>query len=184
VTRARPGVPATGLLILVLLTGFAVGACGTVTSSPSPTPASSDTPAPRATPWTGNAVLGIEAMGIADGEIRKGMDDFNAGVQASDPARMRDAAIGLARVDVLLVNVDRIEPFEPMREFAADYRAAITAMSGAARELQAALEAGDGSATTAASRKLIDGFTKYVALQGPLAEYVVQVPEQKRILVR
>jgi hypothetical protein len=173
------------LLILVVL-GLLAAACGT-TSSPSPSmPESPDsgTPAPRATPWTGNAVLGIEAMGLADREIRTGMDDFNAGVQASDPARMLGAAKGLAGVDVLLANVERIEPFGPMREFAAAYREAITLMSSAAKELRTALEAGDGAAVTAASRKLIDSFTKYVALQGPLADYVVQIPEQKRILVR
>jgi hypothetical protein len=189
VTRARPGVPATGLLFLVLAValGLAVGACGTGTTSPSPaspTPASSDSPAPRATPWTGNAVLGIEAMGLADGEIRKGMDDFNAAIQANDPAHMLQAAKGLAGVDVLLANVDRIEPFEPMREFAAAYREAISLMSSAAKELRTALEAGDGPAVTAASQKLIAGFTKYALLQGQLADYVVQVPDQKRILVR
>ena len=90
----------------------------------------------------------------------------------------------VAGVDVLLVNADRIEPFEPMRAFAAAYREAITLMSSAAKELRAALEAGDGAATTAASRRLIDSFTKYAAIQSQLADWVVQIPEQKRMLVR
>jgi hypothetical protein len=129
-------------------------------------------------------VLGIEAMGLADAEIRKGINDFNAGVQAGDPALMLEAAKGLSGVDVLLANADRIEPFEPMRQFAAAYREAITLMSSAAKELRAALEAGDGPATTAASRKLVESFTMYAEIQGQLANWVVQVPEQKRMLVR
>jgi len=184
VNRPRPGVPATGLLILALVTT----ACGTLESnlptSPAPSPASSAAPGPLATPWTGNAVLGIEAMGVADGEIRKGINDFNAGVQTGDPALMLQAAKGLSGVDVLLANADRIEPFEPMREFAASYREAISQMSAAAKELEAAIEAGDGPGTTAASRQLIDSFTKYSTIQSQLAAWVVQVPEQKRILVR
>lgn len=181
-SRVRPGVPATGLLILA----FVTAACGVQESRlpASPTPGSSVVPGPLATPWLGNAVLGIEAMGVADGEIRKGINDFNAGVQAGDPARMLQAAKGLAGVDVLLANADRIEPFQPMREFAGAYREAISEMSAAAKELQVAIEGGDGPGTTAASRELIDSFTKYAAIQSQLAEWVVQVPEQKRILVR
>lgn len=129
-------------------------------------------------------MLGIEAMGLADAEIRKGINDFNAGVQGGDPGLMLEAAKGLSGVDVLLENVDRIESFEPMGAFAASYREAITLMASAAKELQAALEAGDGPGTTAASRKLVESFTKYAEIQGQLADFVVQVPEQKRLLVR
>jgi hypothetical protein len=182
VTRARPGVPATGLLILAVV----AAACGSATPSASPSPVSSPVSpdGPRPTPWTGNAVLGIEAMGLADGEIRKGMNDFNAGIQAGDPARMLEAATGLSGVDVLLGNADRVEPFEPMSAFAGAYREAITLMSSAAKELRAAIEAGDGNATTSASQKLIESFTKYAAIQSQLADWVVQIPEQKKMLVR
>jgi hypothetical protein len=190
--RSRSG-PRLGLLGLAVALGGVLGilaACGT--AAPSTTPRPSATPAvddsggggPLATPWLGNAVLGIEAMGVADGEIRKGINDFNAGVQNNDPALLLRAASGLAGVDVLLENVDRIEPYPPMAPFAAAYREAITAMSDAAKRLEAALEAGDGAATTAASRDLVASFTKYAGVQGELAEWVVQIPEQKRILVR
>ena len=188
-TRARPGVPATWLLVVVFVaTTIAAAACGATgpSASPgaSPSAASPGSPGPRPTPWTGNAVLGIEAMGLADAEIRKAINDFNAGVQAGDPALMLEAAKGLSGVDVLLENVDRIEPFEPMRAFAAAYREAITLMSSAAKELRAAIEAGDGPATTAASQRLVESFTKYAEIQGQLADFVVQVPEQKRLLLR
>jgi hypothetical protein len=183
VTRARPGVPAIWLLILAL----AVGACGTMGPSgsllASPSPPSGN-PGPQPTPWTGNAVLGIEAMGLADAEIRKGINDFNAGVQGSDPALMLEAAKGLSGVDVLLENADKVEPFAPMSAFAAAYREAITLMSSAAKELRAAIEAGDGPATTAASRRLVESFTKYAEIQSQLADWVVQVPDQKRMLTR
>jgi hypothetical protein len=175
---------------LFVLIGVAA-ACGstappTGTPAPSPSASASDDggPAPRSTPWIGNAVIGIEAMGVADGEIRKGINDFNAGVQGNDPALMLRAAKGLAEVDVLLENVDRIEVYEPMRPFAGQYRDAITDMAAAARALEAALEAGDAAGTTAASRDLIASFTAYAGVQSELAAWVVQVPEQKRILVR
>jgi hypothetical protein len=184
VTRARPGVHAIWLLTLA----FVVGGCGTTEPSgsfpASASPVSSGNPGPKPTPWTGNAVLGIEAMGLADGEIRKGINDFNAGVQGSDPALMLEAAKGLSGVDVLLGNADKVEPFAPMSAFAAAYREAITLMSSAAKELRAAIEAGDGPATTAASRKLVESFTKYAEIQGQLADWVVQIPEQKRMLTR
>ena len=105
----RPRVPASRAIALglaVLCAVALVAACGTTTGSPSPPASSSSTPGPVATPWLGNAVLGIEAMGVADGEIRKGMADFNTGVQTGDPRLMLEAARGLAGVDVLLRNVD------------------------------------------------------------------------------
>jgi hypothetical protein len=186
--RRRPVRLALAAIVVAVL-GVAA-ACGTTgptaTPRPSPTPAGSGTGGggPLATPWLGNAVIGIEAMGVADGEIRKGINDFNAGIQNNDPELMHRAATGLAGVDVLLENVDRIEPYAPMAPFAAAYREAITDMSAAAKALAAALEAGDGAATTAASRDLVASFTAYAEVQADLAGWVVQVPEQKRILVR
>jgi hypothetical protein len=180
----------------MLATAVIAVACGT-SNSPQPTPLASapgSAPAsgptgsggggPLATPWTGNAALGIEAMGVADGEIRKGMNDFSAGVQAEDPELMLRAARGLSEVDVLAHNADRVEPYPPMSAFAREYRSVVTDMAAAARELRTAIESGDGAATGTASSKLVETFTRYAGVQAQLADWVVQVPEQKRILVR
>ena len=194
-TRAALGRAAAGRSLLVGL-AIVIGACGPAApSAPTGTPPASATAGPSGsggnggggalpTPWLGNAVIGLEPLGVADGEIRQGINDFSAAVQAGDVARMRDAAAGLAEVDVLLPNVDRIEPYPPMAAFAADYREAITRMDAAAEALRAAIDAGDGPATTAASRDLVESFTLYAAVQPQLAAWVVQIPEQKRILVR
>jgi hypothetical protein len=123
-------------------------------------------------------------MGLADGEIRQGMSDFNAGVQGNDPALMLRAARGLATVDVMLANADRIEAYPPMRDLAGRYRTAITAMSTAAKALQTALETGDGPAVTSSSRDLVASFTLYAGVQAELANFVAQMPEQKRLLLQ
>ncbi|HVL54776.1 MAG TPA: hypothetical protein VM344_11020 [Vitreimonas sp.] len=177
-------------VLVALLTAAPAAACGApATPSPVSPPAATDgprsqAPAPRSTPWAGNAVLGIERLGAADAEIRKGINDFTAGVQTSDPDLMLRAATGLAGVDVLLEDADRVAIYEPMRPFAEAYRAAIEAMSGAARDLEAALEAGDTAAVPTASRELIASFTAYSEVQAELAGYVNQIPEQKRLLLR
>jgi hypothetical protein len=195
--RAPAGPGGLTLTLAVALLAALAAACGTSTS-PTPTATRQPSPAtsagtspdgsggsgPRATPWVGNAVLGIEALGVADGEIRKGINEFNAGVQGSDPELMLNAATQLSGIDVLLANVERIEIFPPMRPFADAYRAAITAMDAAATELKAALEAGDADATTSASRDLVAAFTAYADLQAQLAGYVYQIPEQKRLLTQ
>jgi hypothetical protein len=197
----QPGNPRArrrAALVAPVLAGLLIAAaCGT--TGPTGTPRSSGTPAVTGepsgsggfggsgalpTPWLGNAVIGLEPLGVADGEIRQAMNDFNAGVQAGNVEQMRDATAGLAEVDVLLPNVDRIEPYPPMAEFAADYREAITRMAAAADDVRTAIEAGDGPGTTAASRELVESFTLYAAVQPQLAGWVVQIPEQKRILVR
>ncbi len=192
--RARPrvsaGLPAvvSALAIVVLL----AGGCGVTTPSPLPSASTGPTgsahgsggPDPRSTPWLGNADNAIEAMGLADGEIRQAMSDFNAGVQGNDPAQMLQAANGLATVDVMLPNADRIEAYPPMRDLAGRYRTAITQMSTAAKALRTALEAGDGPGVTSSSRDLVESFTLYADLQAELADFVVQLPEQKRLLLQ
>jgi hypothetical protein len=139
---------------------------------------------PRPTAWPGNAVLGIEALGVADGEIRKGIEDFGRGVATEDLRLMRRAADGLADVDVLLPNADRIDIFPPMQPLAADLRKVLPEISGASKDLRAAIDAGDGEAIGTSSRRLADALTAYAELQPTLAQYVLESIEQRRIFLR
>lgn len=178
------------LLIVGLLTG-----CGLPpTQAPSPAPSGDATPAapasgsgsaqPAAKPtaWPGNAVIGIEAMGVSDGQIAADIGAFNRAIAAEDLGQMRRVADDLAGTDVVLPNVDRINLFEPLRPFGERYAAAIKAISAAAKSLRAAIDAQDAASITASSRALLDAFELYVAVQPELAAWVEQSLTQRRLL--
>jgi hypothetical protein len=155
---------------------------GTV-PSPSPGgPAGSGAALP--TPWPGNAVLGIEALGIADGQINAATGDLTRGIANEDLALMRKAADGLAGVDVLLPNMAKIRLNPAFGPFADRYEAAITAISAAGKDLRSAIDAGDSAAIGTSTQALLDGLEAYANVQPELAGYIQQMPEQKRMLTQ
>jgi hypothetical protein len=139
---------------------------------------------PRPTAWPGNAVLGINALGVADGQIHAAIDDLNKGIATEDLALMRSAANGLAGLNVLLPNVTQLDGFQPMHAFAAQYGAAIQAIIPAATSLRAAIDAHDAAAITPSTQALLTGLTLYAAVQPQLADWVDQSTEQQRLLVQ
>lgn len=186
---------------LLLVSVASVAACGSIGPSgtpaaigvgagsapPSSVPATSgagDSGGPRATAWPGNAVLGIEALGVADGQITAAIADFGRGIQAEDLALMRHVADQLAGVDVLLPNMEKIDIFEPMRPFATRYGAAIRAISTAAAALRSAIDAGDAPKVTTATQDLLAGLELYTGVQPELATWIQQSIEQRRLLTR
>ena len=73
---------------ILCVAGIVVAACGpsTTSSAPSAAPVSAapsasvapagSGPSPQATPWPGNAVIGIVGLGAGDNEIAKAVADF------------------------------------------------------------------------------------------------------------
>jgi hypothetical protein len=190
--RGRRVLPA---VLLTLALGPTAAACEAAVPSsqpastpPSASPAASGSgdgsAAPRTTPWPGNAALGIEALGAADGPIAAAINDFSQGIATEDLALMRRAAEGLAGLDVLLPNLDRISIYEPMVPFADRYRTAIRSISAAATSVMAAIDAGDAAGITNSSRELVDSLELYTAVQPELAQWVNDSIEQRRLLVR
>jgi hypothetical protein len=175
----------------LLIVGFAVG-CGTPPQGASVTPSAEATasvtgsaqPGAKPTAWPGNAVIGIEAMGVADGQIAAGLNDLNRAIATEDLGLMRRAADGLAGTDVLLRNVDRIKGFEPMRSFAERYAAAVSAISSAATSLRSAIDAEDATAITTSSQALIAALGSYTDVQPDLAAWVEQSITQRRLLTQ
>jgi hypothetical protein len=173
-----------------------VAACGGPTppsgsASPSGAGSSASAPAavgsaatPRPTAWPGNAVLGIEALGVSDGEIRKGIIDLSRSIEEEDLALMRRAADGLAGVEVLLPNADRIAVFPPMLGLAAGLRDVLPRIAGAATRLREAIDDRDGEAISEAAIELTDALGDYARLQPELALWVEQSIDQQRMLVR
>lgn len=192
--RIRPSWAARTLLVVLLaLVGVACGDGGLSTtlptssasgSSPAASPGASGETGPKPTAWPGNAVLGIEALGAADGPILSAINDFNRGIQTQDLALMRRAADGLAGLDVLLPNMAKIEIFEPMRPFAEKYAAAINRIVAAAKAVRGAIDAGDAAAITTTSQALIESFGAYTAVQPELATWVAESIKQRRLLLR
>ena len=183
----------SGLIVVLALVAVGCGPNGLATTVPSAPPSSSPAPAspgasgeagPKPSAWPGNAVLGIEALGAADGPILSAINDFNHGIQTQDLALMRRAADGLAGLDVLLPNMAKIEIFEPMRPFAAQYAAAITGIVAAAKAVRSAIDAGDAAAITTTSQALIESFGAYTAVQPELATWVAESIKQRRLLLR
>jgi hypothetical protein len=193
--RRGPGILSAAIVSFVFL-AVVIG-CGPTTSPPSSvaspvavvpqvSPSGSVDPSatPRPTAWPGNAVLGIDALGVADGQILAAINDFNKAVATEDLALMRRAADGLAGLDVLLPNITRIDIFEPMRPFADRYEAAIQAMSSAAKDLRAAIDGHDAARITSSSQALVSSFSSYAAVQPELAAWVEQSTEQRRLLLK
>jgi hypothetical protein len=189
-------VPAAAVATLVALLIVVAAACGPATpSAPAGSPAgSSIAPASpgtegsagsgaRPTPWLGNAVLGLEPLGIADGQIGAAMTDMSKGIAEENLSLMREAADGLAGLDVLLSNVALVRQYPPMASFADRYEAAITKVDTEATKLRDAIDAGDGPAITASTQGLLAGMADYTALQPELADWIRQMPEQKKMLV-
>jgi hypothetical protein len=175
-------------LACVALFFVIVVACGpsgptTAPGSSSPPPSPSGSGAALPTPWPGNAVLGIEALGIADGQIGAATTDLSRAIADEDLSLMREAADGLAGLDVLLPNMDKIRLNPAMVPFADKYEAAILAMDDAATRLRDAIDAGDAPAIATATQDLLRGLAMYTELQRELAAWIQQMPEQKRMLL-
>jgi hypothetical protein len=190
--RADPAPAAlTALIVLVaLLAGCGASGVPTTASSPAQSSAAPSSPdgsaetGPKPTAWPGNAVLGIEALGAADGPILAAINDFNRGIATEDLALMRRAADGLAGLDVLLPNLEKIGLYEPMRPFADSYGAAIRGMVAAAKAVRSAIDAGDAGAITTSSQALIDSLRAYTDVQPELATWVGESIKQRRLLLR
>lgn len=178
---------------LIGLISFLAVACGPTTpvvpsSSIAPggsaSPGTSEEAGPKPTSWPGNAILGIEALGAADGPILAAINDFNRGIATEDLALMRRAADGLAGLDVLLPNMDKINIYEPMRSFADRYGAAIRAIVAGAKSVRSAIDAGDANAITTSSQALIESLRGYTDIQPELATWVNESIKQRRLLLR
>jgi hypothetical protein len=169
-------------------------ACGPSTpSGPTASPGASPSPAASGagsngvalpTPWPANSVLGIEALGISDGNIRAATDDLGRGVANEDLALMRQAADGLAGVDSLLPNMAKIRLNPAFVPFADKYEAAIKTISASAKELRDAIDAGNAAAIGTSTQALLDGLKAYAEVQPELAGWIEQLPDQKRMLTQ
>jgi hypothetical protein len=181
--------PAFAVIACVLLVLFAAVACGPsvptgTAGASSPVPASpggSGAGVARPTPWPGNSILGMEALGVADGQIGAAVTDLNLGIADEDLGLMREAADGLAKLDVLLPNMEKIRLNAAMVPFADKYEAAITSIDDAATRLRDAIDAGDAPAIGTATEDLFAGLAAYTALKPELADWIRQMPEQKRM---
>jgi hypothetical protein len=181
----------TAAVCLALLVAAVAGAvaCGpavpTASISGPPTPVGSGgSGVALPTAWPGNTVLGIEALGVADGQIGAATTDLSRGIADEDLALIRKAADGLAGVDVLLPNMVKIRLNPAMASFADRYEGAITAISGSAKRLRSAIDAGDAAAITTSTQDLLSGLKLYADVQPELAAWVEQMPEQKRMLTQ
>ena len=178
------------LTAVVVAIGVGVAACGPATPTTAPssdaTASSESSRAPAALPtgWGGNTVFGIEAMGAADGQILAAINDLNKGIQDEDLGLIREAADGLSKLDVMLVNVDKIKDYPPMQSFATRYGDAIRAIVAAATALRTAIDAGDAGGITTNSQQLVSALGLYTGVQSELASWVEQSIAQRRLLLR
>ena len=176
------------LLAIAVVLVSVIAACGTSgplvpTLAPS-SPGASGGGQALPTPWIGSAVFGIEALAIADGQIGQATTDLSTGIAKEDLAQMRKAADGLAGVDVLLPNMAKLRQEPAMQSFADNYEAAIKAISAGGKSLRDSIDKGDAKAIATSTQELLNGLKLYTALQGDLAAWVEQVPEQKRMYTR
>lgn len=196
--RRRPRVrldAAMGLLVALLV---AVGCGSTTTSSPSGPTASarasdstasgragSGGPTPQPTRWPITVIHAMTALGAGDNEIAKAVADISEAVAAEDLARMRSAAVGLHDlVTALGTNVDQIAAYPPMAGLATDYRAAFGPIVDGSTRLRAAIDAGNATDIVAATQQITSGMQAYGKVRGALSDWVDQLPDQQRLLVK
>ena len=97
---------------------------------------------------------------------------------------MREAADGLSHLgDDLLPNMEKLRLNPAMVPFADKYEAAITSIDDTATRLRDAIDAGDAAAIGTATEDLFAGLAAYTALKPELADWIRQLPEQKRMLL-
>ena len=181
---------AARVLVLVgVAIGVGIAACGPATPTASPggtpsAPAAEGSAGPKATAWPGNAVLGIKALAAADGPILAAINDLKKGVDTEDLALMRRAADGLAGLDVLLPNMDKINIYPPMQSFATRYGDAIKAITATAKALRTAIDNGDAAAIPTATQQLLTALEAYSRVQPELASWTEQSIAQQRLLLK
>jgi hypothetical protein len=194
-TTSRAGARAAAILCIF---GIVVAACGpSTTDAPrasvaagSAAPSASvgpvgSGPSPQATPWPGNAVIGIVGLGAGDNEIAKAVADFSEAVAAEDLVRMRGAAGGLENLLTgLNLQVDRIAIYAPMAGLVDQYHAAFGAMIDGSRKLRTAIDAADANGILTATQRITEGMALYGQIRGPLSAWVEQATEQQRLLVK
>ena len=97
------------------------GPTGTPAASTPAQPAGSGDPRPRSPRGRATPSSGSRRLGVADSEIRKAINDFGRRCRRRRTSRlMRRAADGLAKLDVLLPQVDQIDVYAPMQPLAAN----------------------------------------------------------------
>jgi hypothetical protein len=121
---------------------------------------------------------------VSDGEIRKGIADLSRGIEQEDLTLIRRAAAGLAGVEVLLPNADRIGVFPPMQALAGNLREVLPRIADAATTLREAIDDRDGEAISASTIELTEALGDYARLQPEIAGWVEQSIDQQRLLVR
>jgi hypothetical protein len=204
---ARPirEVNGTALLVLVaLLVGALVAACGASGSgsaaapgSPGSSEAGSSEAAPPgasgsagadASPsgkWPGDVVEAVLNLATADGQIQQAGNDLDAAANSHDLKAMWGAADGLATLlHKLDFEVSRIKDFPETQPLHAAYSTALPDMEGGAQQLRDAITNGDAAGITAGSARLAKGLQEYSQVRdllGPLAQEALQ---QKRLLVK
>lgn len=182
-----------GLAVIAILTiAVSAAACGPASTSapPSASPAVSGSPSgsptvvgPGPSRWPGSAWRAMLALGAADNEIGKATADLQRAIDEEDIGLMREAAAGLAGLDVLLGRVEDIESFDYTAPFAARYRAALEKLIATSTELRDAIDAVDAARIQAANVELAAALRDYVALRSELSTLVQQAFEQQRLLL-
>lgn len=178
-----------GLVPAALAAAFAVSACAgleqtAAPATPSPTvDPSAPTPAP--TWWPNPVVAAILALGSSDPEIQLAGNDFLGAAETQDLELLLRAADGLAEL-ILAVepNVDRIRNYAETAELARLYDVAFPDMLAGARQISAALRAGDAEGVVAGSRLLSRGLAAYGEVRSELGPLVERALFMQRILVK
>ena len=181
-------------MIAVLAITVATAACGPASTSASPatsasasaSPGISGSPpdvGPGPSRWPGSAWRAMLALGAADNEIGKATADLQRAIDEEDIALMREAAAGLAGLDVLLGRVEDIESFDYTAPFAARYRVALEKLIATSAELRDAIDAVDAARIQDANVELAAALKDYVTLRSELSTLVAQAFEQQRLLL-
>jgi len=117
-------------------------------------------------------------------EIGKASTDLQTSIATEDLRLMRQAAAGLAGIDVLRDRLSSLESYAYTRSFGTAYREALDLIASGGRQVRDAIDTGDAKGIEAGNVTLGRGLAAYTALRPRLSELVKAAMEQQRLLTQ
>lgn len=174
-----------GWLAAILVVGCSPATETSPSSAPSVTPSAAVGPTPRPSAWPTLTIEAAIALGAAQNDFQKMLDDVAAAVAAEDPARIRIAMDDAIRfLSGNEQNIPRLQAYEGTKALGDRLAPVYAKMIAGATQVRDGLTSGDGAAVEAGFTAFLEGQTEYAGISSDVAVAAEQALFMKRILLR
>ncbi|HEX5590939.1 MAG TPA: hypothetical protein VFX65_11670 [Candidatus Limnocylindrales bacterium] len=183
--RFRSVFIACWLATLVVAAGCSPSADTSPSSTPTATASGSLGPTPRPTAWPTLTIEAAVALGAAQNDFQKMLDDVAAAVAAEDPARIRIAMDDAIRfLSGNEQNIPRLQAYEGTKALGDRLAPVYAKMISGATQVRDGLTSGDGAAVEAGFTAFLEGQTEYAGISSDVAVAAEQALFMQRVLLR